>query len=302
MADKFLVGKEDNSDLIIESLQGVKKLSRPDAVDLMNYFAGLEKNPKALYYIVKELGKYRDKRSASVLIELLTNFKEKKEQYLKIKCSAANILGQLKDENSVIPLMYVMNDREEDYRLRLAAAESLGKLGNSQAVMPLIKIISDEEEKSVYLKESATKALGMLGDERAVDPLIDLLALQKNIIDKFTYLRERTVEALGRIKFNKDKRVEALKNVLGDKSPHVRASAIEALTEMEDSNVLDFIEPMIYDDNESVVKTAVYAIYNLEGEEYLAMLLNRDNLPAVCRQEIEEILEEEEDFDEESEE
>ena len=186
MADKFLVGKEENSDVVIESLQGIKNLNRQEAVSLMNHFIELEKNPRTLYYIVKEIGRYKDKSSAQVLIELLTNFKEKKDQYLKVKCLAANILGQLKEEKALLPLMYVMNDREEDYRMRLAAAEALGKIGNYQAVIPLIKIISDDKEKSIYLKESATKALGMLGDERAVDPLIELLVVQKDIIDKFT--------------------------------------------------------------------------------------------------------------------
>ena len=54
---------------------------------------------------------------------------------------------------------------------------------------------------------------------------------------------------------------------------------------------------MIYDSNECVVKTAVYAVYNLEGKEYLIRLLNKDDLPAVCRDGIKEILNEEDYFD-----
>lgn len=302
-AAKFLVGTGETSEIVVENLKKLKGFDKQEAIALLNYFAGIENNPKTLYYIVKELEKYKDKSSVGVFIELLTSFKCDKDQFLKVRCTAANALGNLKDESAIVPLMYVMNDRDENYRLRLGAAESLGKLGNGHAVMPLIKILSDDEEKSIYLKESATKALGMLGDERAVDPLINILEMKRDLLDKFTFLREKAVEALGKLNFKKDKRVEALKKVLYDKSPHVRASAIESLSETEHETVVELIEPMINDDNESVAKTAICALYNLEGRDYLLKLLTRENLPTACRVEIEEILEEEdEEFDEEPEE
>jgi len=300
MADKFLIGKEESSDIVIGNLKKIKDFDRKEAVDLLNYFAGIESNPNTLLYIVKELEKYKDNNSIPVLIEILTAFRGE-DQFLKVRCTTANALGNFKDENAIVPLMYIMNDREENYRLRLGAAEALGKLGNGQAVMPLIKILSDDEEKSVYLKESATKALGMLGDERAVEPLISVLDIQQDIIDKFTFLREKAVEALGKLNFKKDKRVKALKKVLYDKSPHVRASAIEALCETEDEGVVELIAPMLYDENESVAKTAIFALYNIEGREYLMDLLMREDLPTTCRLEIEEILEEDNDDEDDEE-
>lgn len=298
VADKFFVGTGESSDIVIENLKKLKNFDKLEAITLLNYFASIEKNPKTLYFIVKEIAKHKDKSSAWVLIEILTGFKSEADQYLKVRCTAANALGVIKDESATIPLMYIMNDREENYRVRLCAAESLGKLGSGQAVMPLIRILSDDEEKSVYLKESATKALGMLGDERAVEPLINILDMKKEIVGKFSFLKEKAVEALGRLNINKDKRVEALKKVLYDKSPHVRASAIEALSETQHDGVVDLIEPLVYDDNESVAKTAICALYNLEGEEYILKLLTKENLPTVCRVEIEEILEENENDEE----
>jgi len=302
IADEFLIGKEESPDVAIERLKKIKDFSQNDAILILNYFAEIEKNPNTLFHILKEIGKYKDKSSSQILIELLTGYKKEDARYLKVRCSIAGILGNIKDDSAILPLMYVMNDREEDYKLRLAAAESLGKIGNNQAVMPLIKIVSDDEEKSVYLKESATKALGMLGDERAVEPLISLLDLQKDILDKFTYLRERIVQALGKLNFKKDRRIQVLRNVLNDKSAHVRASAIEALSEIDEDIVVEFIEPMIYDENESVAKTAIYALYNIEGEDCLIKLLSKKDLPAVCREEINEILAEEEmeKYDEQS--
>jgi len=295
IAEKFLVGKGEVSDVVIQNLKEINKLEKEEILPALNYFAAIEKTPKTLLHILKEIGRHKDRSSSAILIELLTSFKDEKDQYLKIRCAAANILGHIKDENTIIPLMYVMNDREENYKLRLAAAEALGKAGNSQAVMPLIGIVSDDEEKSVYLKESATKALGMIGDERAVEPLISLLDVQKGIINRFTYLREKIVETLGKLRFKKDRRMEALRNVLEDKSPHVRASAIEALCEIEDAYIIDIIKPMIYDENECVAKTAVHAVYSLEDKDGLLRLLEKEDLPAICRGEIHEILDEEED-------
>jgi HEAT repeat protein len=292
-AQNFLIGQGSDPDVVINRLKEIRSLNRQEAVSLLNHFADLEKNAKILNYIIQEIGKYKDKASIGILIDLLTGYKEKKNEYLKVRCTVAGVLGVIKDESAVLPLMYIMNDRDEDYRLRLAAAESLGKIGSNQAVSPLIKIVSDDEEKSVYLKESATKALGMIGDEGAVEPLINLLDVQKDIVDKFTYLKEKIVEVLGKLNFKKDRRIEALRKVLCDRSPHVRASALEALSETEDESVLEYIEPLLKDDNESVAKTAVFAIYNLMGDEYLETLLDRGDLPMLCREEIEEILAEE---------
>lgn len=301
----FLVGQGNNPDVVINRLKGIRNLNKQEAISLLNHFADLEKDTKVLNYIVQEIGRYRDKSSLGVLIDLLTGYKEKKNEYLKVRCTVAGILGNFRDESAILPLMYIMNDREEDYRLRLAAAESLGKIGSNKAVSPLIKIVSDDEEKSVYLKESATKALGMIGDEDAVEPLINMLDMQKDLVDKFTYLKEKIVEVLGKLNFKKDRRIEALRKVLCDRSPHVRASALEALSETGDERVLEYIEPLLRDDNESVAKTAVCAIYNLMGREYLEEMLVRENLPTVCREEIEEILaeeDEEEEFEDDEEE
>ena len=301
LTEEFLLQQDETPDSVIKKLQNLKKLEKQEAVYVLNYIAGMEQNPKILSAIVKEMGKYRDQSSVQVLINLLTGFKENRDQYLDVRITTATTLGNMKDESAIVPLMYVMNDKEESYRLRLWAADALGKIGNSQAVVPLIRIVSDEEEKSVYLKESAAKALGMIGDERAVDSLIDILETQKGMVDKFNYLKEKAIEALGRLTHKKDKRIQALKNVLHDESPHVRSSAIEALSEVDDESITSLIELMMYDDNEGVAKTAVCALFYREGKDYIVSLLRRDDLPAVCRNEIMELLEEEQDEDEEDE-
>lgn len=300
LSEEFLIGKDCEPEKTIEKLNLLKNFSKNEAVEVLNFFAGKETHPDILLHIIKMLGKFRDKSSANILIELLTDYKKPEEQqkYLKVRCATATVLGDLKDDRAVVPLMYIMNDKNEYYKVRLVAAEALGKIGNTYAVNPLINIVMDEEEKSVYVQESAVKALGMIGDERAIDPLISIIETKQGIIDKFTFLKEKIVEVIGAFGFNQDKKLNALKKALFDESPHVRVRALEALCEIEDESVLSLIEPMLYDKNEEVARNAVSAIYNVAGVKYLPELMEKYDLPAYCIEEINEILEEEEDEDE----
>jgi len=303
LLDEFLIGKDCNPDDSIKNINLLKNLAKNEAVEILNFFARKENNPKVLLHIVQMIGKYKEKSSAEVLIEILTDYKSPEEQdkYLKIRCTTANILGELKDDSAVVPLMYIMNDKNEYYKIRLSAAEALGKIGNIYAVTPLINIVTDEEEKSVYLRESAAKALGMIGDERAVDPLISIIETKQGIIDKFTFLKEKTIEALGKLGFNYDKKLNALKKTLMDESPQVRISAMEALCEIDDEIIVTLIEPMLYDPDKDVATSAVNALYNTEGRDHIINLLQKKDLPDCCRAEIHEILEEDEEDDDEDE-
>lgn len=300
LLEEFSIGRDCEPNDTIEKINRLRDFPKEEAVEIINFFAKNENNPKILLHIVQIMGKFKDKSSASVLIEIITDYKsaEKYNDYLKVRCKAADILGQLKDDSAVVPLMYIMNDKNEYYKIRLAAAEALGKIGSTYAVNPLINIVTDEEEKSVYLRESAAKALGMIGDERAVDPLISIIETKKGIIDKFTFLKERTIEALGKLGFNKDKKLHALKKVLSDESPQIRISAMEALCEIENDEVVDLLGAMIYDNNEDVARNAVTALYNVEGRGYIIDMLKIPDLPYWCRDEINDILEEEDEDDE----
>ena len=80
------------------------------------------------------------------------------------------------------------------------------------AVISLIDVVEDEGEKSVYLKETAASALGMLGDMRAIDPLINILESKQGFLDKFSFLKEKIVEALGKLNLDNKKVLKALKN------------------------------------------------------------------------------------------
>ena len=165
--------------------------------------------------------------------------------------------------------MYCLNNKGENYKIRLACADALGRIGDRFAVKPLIDVVKDEEEKSVYVKESATFALGLLGDTSAIDPLVDVMEAKQGLWDKFSFLKEKIVEALGKISINNGKVFRVLKNSLMDSSPLVRINAIEALMNSEYDESETLIRPMLKDENDEVKRNALIALYNMIGRDIL---------------------------------
>lgn len=206
---------------------------------------------------------------------------------LRLRCVAVQALGRMGDDRAILPLMSVLNDKNENYRLRLACAESLGKLGDGHAVNPLLDILNDEREKSIYLKESAVKALGMLGDIRALEPLIDVLESKRGIRDKFNFLKEQVIEAIGRIGSRSSKAAYSLTRVLKDDSPTIRLAAVEALETLGDPATLDAVKEMIFDKDDDVAMAAISAVFHLGGESAIREVLAQENLPQFLRDELE---------------
>lgn len=206
---------------------------------------------------------------------------------MRLRCAAATALGKLGDNRAIIPLMSILNDKTQNYRLRLQAAESLGKLGDDHAVKPLIDILSDEREKSVYLKESVAKALGMLGDIRAIEPLIEVLESKRGIRDKFNFLKEQVIEAIGRIGKPDRKAADTLVLALYDDAPSIRLAAVEALSAIGDPDCLEALSKRVFDEDDDVAKAAAYAVYHIGGEPAIRELLTHDNLPMFIKEELE---------------
>lgn len=186
-----------------------------------------------------------------------------------VRVLCIKVISNYKENRTIESILYFLNSKNEHYKIRLASAEALGKIGDKNAVEPLINVVSDEDEKSVYVRESAAHALGMIGDMRAVDPFVSILEAKKSFLDKFTFLKERVLEALSNIDFFADKRtVTALKGTL-------------------------------FDDNESVGRNAVWALYNLLGDEVLKEIIEDPDVPEHCKDEANNILNDEEGEDEE---
>ena len=258
-----------------------------------------ERDCRLIAHAISVLGRLQSEDAVPVLLDALlamridvyetpriNNFVQSDDS-LRIRCAAVQALGKIRDNRAIIPMMSILNNRDENYRLRLAVAESLGKLGDDFAVSPLIAILADEREKSVYLKESVAKALGMLGDIRAIEPLIDILESKRGIRDKFNFLKEQVIEAIGRIGRPNRKATDSLLVTLQDEAPSIRLAAVEALAAIGDEDCLNALKGRVFDEDDEVAKAAAYAVYHLGGREAIDELLTRENLPRFLREELE---------------
>lgn len=303
IAQECKIYGDNDLDIAIKNIQALdERFERENLVEIYNYLLGKAVIPEILMVLIQCSDRLRDKSSLSPLLDILLmkNLNSKNNDYINVRVMCTKALANLKDTSAVTPLLYCLNNKDENYKIRLACADALGKIGDRYAVAPLIEVVKDESEKSVYLRESAASALGMLGDIRAVDPLVSILEAQKGIWDKFTFLKERIIEALGKLRFSDDERVfNALKNSLIDESPQIRINAIEAIMDSDNPKAVETIKTCLLEDSdEEVKKNAMIALYNLIGREILDEVISSPDFSDLLKMEAVSMISEYEEDDE----
>ena len=293
------IGTEVDAEVLIENLINLSdNYTDEELIQIYNYLMGKVYNPKVLMKLIALSDMYRDKSSLAVLTNILLmrinleNTPYDQDDMINVRVMCTKAIVNIKDTSAVGSLLYCLNNKNENYKVRLACADALGKIGNKYAVAPLIDVMQDEEEKSVYLKESAVSALGLLGDTSAVDPLISILDAKQGFLDKFSFLKERIIEALGKLNVSDRKIFKALKRSLYDTSPMVRINAIEALMNTGEEEAVELIRTVLTDDDDEVKKNALIALYNLEGREVLDEVLTNPDYPRVLKEEAQELINE----------
>lgn len=277
-----------------------------DLINIYNYMLINASEPDIIMYLIKCVDMYRDISSLEFLVDILllknakSSDEQTREKYNNVRVMCAKAIANQKNTSVVSSLLYCLNNKDENYRVRLACADALGRIGDRFAVAPLIDVVTDEDEKSVYLRESAVSALGLLGDSRAIDPLVSILETKQGIMDKFSFLKERAIEALNKMGFRDNDRVfKALRNSLSDESSQVRINAIEALMDSEHPKAYDAIKHCLENDSDNEVKrNAMIALYNMSGRSILDEIINSPNYADELKVEAVSIIEEYEDNDE----
>lgn len=299
-----------DSALIISGIDELKdKYNSAELINIYNYMLIHAQEPDVIMYLIRCVDMYRNSSSLEYLVDilLLKNANSlddvTREKYNNVRVMCAKAIANQKNTDVVSSLLYCLNNKDENYRVRLACADALGRIGDRFAVAPLIDVVTDEDEKSVYLRESAVSALGLLGDTRAIDPLVSILETKQGIMDKFSFLKERAIEALSKMGFNDNERVfRALKNSLSDESAQVRINVIEALMDSEHPKAFDTIKHSLETDSDiEVKKNAMIALYNMSDRSILDEVIKSPNYPDALKMEAVSIIEEYED-DEETEE
>ena len=288
-----------SSQVVIKHITNLENnYEQRELVSIYNYLLMNIDDPEVVIAIIKLTDSYRDVSTLAVLLELL-QFKTSVDgdSLIDIRTMCIKAIANYKDTSTVSVLLDCLNNKNEHYRVRLACADALGRIGDKYAVMPLLNVVEDENEKSVYLKESATFALGLLGDTTAIEPLISILESKQGFLGKFSFLKEKIVEALGKLNFNNKKIMKALKNSLLDSSPMVRINAIEAIMNGESEDAVSLIKPCLNDENDEVKKNALIALYNLTGRDILDEVIELPIYNDFLKQEAQIIIHEYEDID-----
>lgn len=293
------VGKASAQD-VVKNISNLEEFfDSAELVSIYNYSLMNIEDPEILVQVIKLSDAHRAASTLAILLELLqlkTEYEE--ESLVDVRAMCAKAIANYKDNSTVMALLDCLNNKSEHYKVRLACADALGRIGDKYAVKPLIDVVEDEEEKSVYLKESATFALGLLGDLSAIDPLVSILESKQGFIGKFTFLKEKIVEALGKLNFNNQKVMKALKNSLFDSSPMVRINAIEAIMNSDDENSIKLIKPCLHDEDDEVKKNALIALYNLIGRDILDEILDLPTYSDFLKSEAQDLIDEYEEDDE----
>ena len=295
------VGK-DTSQAVIKKIANLEEFySAEELVQIYNYFLVQIKEPEILISIIKMLDAYKNSETLSILLDilLLRNIDfDDADNLINIRVIAAKAISNYKDTSTVGALLYCLNNKKENYKIRLACADALGRIGDKLAVESLIDVVKDDDEKSIYVKESATFALGLLGDTSAIDPLVSIMEAKQGIWDKFSFLKEKIIEALGKLNINNNKVLRVLKNSLIDSSPMVRINAIEALMNSEYEEAPTLIRTALKDDDTEVQRNALIALYNLEGRDILDEVISLPSYSEFLKNEAQELINEYEENDE----
>lgn len=290
------LGKE-SADCVVKNIIKLEEFYDKDALISINRY--IFKNIKDIDVLILLLKSYNCFDNVSLLYvfaELLSDFcmfeNNDFDKVIGFKIDCAKTIAKFNSKDVVDILLNSMNNKNEHYRVRLACADALGRVGSSYAVPSLLNLVQDDEEKSIYLKESATFALGTIGDTTAIDPLISLLESKHAFWGKFAFLKEKIVEALGKLNVKNNKVLNALKNSLSDSSPMVRINAIEAIMNSGDEESFNIIKPSLHDEDCDVQKNAMIALYNLVGRSIVDEIISLPSYSETLKKDAQELLDE----------
>lgn len=287
---------------VLKKIAGLEEFyDKNDLVEIYNYILTNVNNYELMAGTIRLSDNCRSKSTLSVLLDILlsknVNITDE-DELINLRSLCAKAISNYKDTSTVTALLHCLNNKNENYKIRLACADALGRIGDRFAVAPLIDVVQDEEEKSVYVKESAAYALGLIGDISAIDPLVTIMEAKQGIWDKFSFLKEKIVEALGMLNINNYKVLRVLKNSLMDASPMVRINAIEALMNSEYDEAESLIRTALKDEDEEVQRNALIALYNMVGRDILDEVISLPSYSKFLKNEAQNMIEEYEEDDE----
>ena len=197
------------------------------------------------------LGEIKDPQTVEPLIAALKHEDE------GVRAHAARALGYIKDPRAVEPLIAALKDEDEDRIVRAHAAHALGEIKDPRTVEPLIAALKDEDW---FVRTGAAIALSQIKDLRAVEPLIAVLK------DEDEDVREHAAQAFGYIK--DPRAVEPLIAALKDEDEAVRAHAAHALGKIKDPHAVGALIAVLKDNHEYIRYLSAIALEDITQKQF----------------------------------
>ena len=103
--------------------------------------------------------------------------------------------------------------------------------------------------------------------------------MNKSFLSKFTFLKERVLEALGKLNVENSKRInDVYSDALFDSCAQVRLNALESISNANDVEMFDEVKELLNDEDDEVAKSAVIVLYNLSDRKILDEIISNNNL------------------------
>jgi HEAT repeat protein len=211
-----------------------------------------EKQPADLRVVcVDILGRIKDKRAVSVIIDVLN------EKKMTMRYNAARALGSIGVREAAPPLIKLLGDNE--WQVRFYAVEALGKIGDKSAAKPLANLLlTDSSEK---VRFAAIEALDK------IDGRTEYRAVLEAFSDKDPKIRSYAVELSS--SWMLMEAVPAISSMLkSDRSNKVRASSAYALGIYANYAAFPALIGALSDDYKDVRIYALESLKKMSGQNY----------------------------------
>ena len=173
---------------------------------------------------------------------------------LRVRRTAADILGRIADRSAVSPLVSAL--RDTDAGVRRAALRALAAIGDPNAIPGIRTVLSDT---NAGVRETAASALGRLVSTEAASALATMST------DPDWHMRSVAAHSLGGMK--DDCAARSLSASLTDGHWYVRRSAAEALGRLGDRSAVPALAAVLEDEHWSVRSSALAALKAITAED-----------------------------------
>jgi HEAT repeat protein len=208
-------------------------------------------------------------RFGSDAIAPLTSLLEDKNIAVEIRWFAGRILSQFDHPDSILALVQLLQETEEEDLCEIAA-QALAEIGSS-AIASLSQLLDNRNSRLLIVQ-----ALAQIRRTEVIPPLLQV------VNDPNAEIRATAIEALG--SFQDDQLLPILLNALQDPAVKVRKEAVLALGMRSESknaqDLVNHLKPLLYDLNPEVAQKAAIALGRIGNHEAILALFPLLKSPA----------------------